>query len=314
MRRLAVLTAPWLFLSWCALAQSVLPGFPPGVFNSRQAVGGGGAVGYQGPIDAAGASSYAAWGLRCASAAYCGGNLANVCTVIATVDTCLNFASDATTGNLIIVTIGGLACGTVTCTVKILYDQSAGGNCGGNCDASQATVASRPILIPNCLGTLPCMRVAGGQSLATGGSAHLSQPSWVAAVVTRTGAFTSEGPWFGETGDGTIAEFRSSANSVRSYAGTNSVLATAADSAWHSVQSVFDGASSDAYVDGSANVGDAGADTIGLPLRLFTDTFGSFMTGDAGEIILWNPVSPSSGQKSAVCHNQFVYWGTSVSC
>lgn len=44
MRRPAILAAPWLFLSWCALAQSVLPGFPPGVFNSQQAVGGGGAA------------------------------------------------------------------------------------------------------------------------------------------------------------------------------------------------------------------------------------------------------------------------------
>src|SRR5260221_661617 len=65
------------------------------------------AASYTGPGDiVSGAVGW--WGLRAYNAASRGNPLANVCTVIATIDTCLDFSSDATTGSLLIVTIGGL--------------------------------------------------------------------------------------------------------------------------------------------------------------------------------------------------------------
>jgi hypothetical protein len=40
---------------------------------------------------------------------------------------------------------------------------------------------------------------------------------------------------------------------------------------------------------------------------------GEFMTGYLTEIGIWSSAF-SSGNRTSVCHNQYVYWGTSTSC
>lgn len=269
---------------------------------------GGEAVAYAGPIDAAGVSASGAWGLRCLRTAYCGGNLANVCTVIATVDTCLDFASNATTGDLVIVTIGGLACSSVTCTVKTLYDQSGGSACSGACNATQATVASRPTLVTSCIGSLPCMRGAAGLSLSTPIlGANLNQPNWISGVAVRTASFTTAGAFLG--GGGSSCLFNNSANTVLNYSGT-ALTAAATDSVLHAIQCIMNGTSSELYVDGSNTTGNAGTGALPMnqSLLISSDSFANVLRGDIGEAILFNS-APNTTQKSNVNSNQHTYWG-----
>lgn len=264
----------------------------------------GGVVGYQGPIDAAGVSAKGAWGLRCLSAAYCGGNLANVCTDIIGVDTCLDFSSNSSTGNLTIVTIGGLSCAVVTCTIKILYDQSGASACSGPCDATQATVGNRAQLISSCQNSLPCARATSSQLYATPAlGSTLSQPNWVSGVLLRG---SGQGSWFGDSGANEA--FQSITNQAQLFAG-NSLAATSSDGSFHSVQMIANGASSEVYVDGSNTTGDAGTGNLSTALSLLTDGFANRFSGDITEIVLWNNVTPSSGQKSAVNSNNHTYWG-----
>ena len=107
MRRLAFLLPSWLFFASAVLAQSVpLPGFPPGVFDNRAALAPAG-VSYTGPGNVvSGASAW--WGLRAYNAADLGNNLINVCNPGD--GACVNMVSSASTGALVVTTVGGEAC------------------------------------------------------------------------------------------------------------------------------------------------------------------------------------------------------------
>lgn len=261
---------------------------------------------YQGPGDIV--SGATVWvGLRAYSSGDRGNRLVNVC--IPADVACADLISDVGTGALVIPTIGGSSCSVVTCTVKIFYDRSGANACSSSaCDFTQSTIANRATLIVSCVNSLPCARVAGAATYTTGGSGNLVQPNWVSAVVTRTAAFTTAGPWMGDGGGGSIGLFAASANQVQTYGGA-SIIVTASDSAWHSIQSVFNGASSDMYVDGSSTTGDVGTNVFSFGLKMFNDNFGNLMTGDLTEVGLWNNVVPNGTQKSNMNANQHTYWG-----
>lgn len=259
-------------------------------------------VGYQGPGNVVSGASI--WlGLRCYNAAYVG-NVARVRSpsdVLTTTITCSAGGVLGSTGTAIATTCA------VSCTVDILYDQSGASSCSGACDATQTTEAARPLYILNCIGSLPCMlATASSMSTPTLGST-LSQPNWVSAVVNRTAAFTTTSSWLGDSGNGEAHAFNSSANTALLYAGT-SITATAADSTFHAIQTVANGASSEIYVDGSNTTSNAGTGTLSGTIKIFTDGFGNSMAGDVTEIGVWN-IAPSSGQKSSMNSNQHTYWG-----
>ena len=150
---------------------SVLPGFPPGVFQDRGALDATPA-GYSGPGDVV-TGAVAWYGLRAYNAASLGNAAVNVCNSTGGVDVlCQDFLTNATTGALVIATIGGVSCGVAPCTIKIWYDQSGFLNCSSAaCNITQATIADRYTLVLNCLGTLPCAQGAGAE---TGSSASIT--------------------------------------------------------------------------------------------------------------------------------------------
>ncbi len=218
---------------------------------------------------------------------------------------------------------GSSPCGTVgvgeTLTftyglyVTKAYDQS-----GHSADASQATAAKQPQVLPTCLNSLPCFSFVGtaAQILATGATLTASAIpdtfSWV-VLYPSAGATFQKSMASGTPQSG----HNNAANNIYIFAGGSALGATAADLSWHAVQGVIaTGTTSVTNVDGTpttsgASVGSASSATT---LNFGGDGAGSFMTGLLAEGGFWPGTGFTSGQQTSVCHNQFSYWGTSTSC
>lgn len=266
-------------------------------------------VTFSGPGDIV--SGATAWyGLRAYSAADKGNRLLNVCNVADVA--CADLSSDATTGALVISTIGGSSCSVVACTIKTMYDRS-----GSGLDVTNTTIAQRPVLTLNCINTtLPCATFSGGQGLSVTFTA-LSQPITISTVAVRTSTTVENDVYSSGGGGGSVSAFFSGANLWGGYAGSTPTKA-ATDGNWHSLLNVYNGASGVINVNGSSSTANWGANTIPNA----TASIGSFgpgagsgrnLNGKITEVGLW-PSGFSAGDQTSMCHNQYTYWGTSVSC
>lgn len=265
-------------------------------------------VAYVGPGDvSSGAAAW--WGLRAYSTATRGNKAANVC--IPSDAACADLVTDVATGALIIPMIGGSSCGVVLCTVKTLYDQTGNTNCNGvTCDVTQATIANRPTLTLNCLGsTLPCMTWSGSQTLLSANATNAlhPQPFSVSGVGQRTGSFTSYGDILGTSGGSIQLAYNNSANTALLYAGNLSLTATAADSSFHAIQGLLNGVSSILYIDGSSTSGNPGGTSFPSVEFMCVGTCGNPTTGKSTEGGVW--FSDTSANFSALNANQRAYWG-----
>lgn len=219
---------------------------------------------YTGPGDVvSGAKAW--WGLRAYNSAKRGTAAVNVCIPLDA--TCADLSTDATTGALVIGTIGGSSCSVVTCTVKTFYDQSGALYCSGSvaCDLTQATIANRPVLTVSCATTSkPCLTWAAGQgftAVAAIGTAF-TQPYSAMVVMQRTGAFTSSATGVGIGAAGQVQlGLLNSANTAFTFA--NAVNSTAAsDSTWHVLQGVFSSlGTGNTSVDAASHVASNGSAT-----------------------------------------------------
>lgn len=257
-------------------------------------------------------SGATAWyGLRAYSAADRGNPLINVCNVSDVV--CADLSSDATTGALVISTIGGSSCSVVTCTIKTMYDRSGNGN-----DVTQATIAARPTLVVSCVNSLPCATfVKTSSTYLSGAIAALSQPYTYSTVAIRTAAFTTIGVVLNiRSTTGANIYFHSTANTFATFAGSAEITQSATDNAWHAIQAVLNGASSVLSVDNSEATGSPGTQAGNTTFRIGVDiptNPANHFTGNFVEGGIWNSAF-SAGNRTAMCHNQYTYWGTSTSC
>ncbi len=262
---------------------------------------------YSGPGDiVAGATAW--YGLRAYSAADRGNRLLNVCNVADIA--CADLSSDATTGALVISTIGGSSCSVVTCTIKTMYDRSGNGS-----DITQATISGRPTLTVNCVGGKPCASCVSQGLLGT--VTTTNQPYTFSIVAIRTGATTARNAMFSMYTTGSmpiIGAFNS--NSANMYSGTE-VSATMNDNAWHAVQAVYNGGSSVLNIDNTNNAVNPNNGAGGTTISFCRTGNGAgneqYLTGNMTEAGLWTSAF-SVGSRTSMCHNQFAYWGTSVSC
>lgn len=290
------------------------------LFQQVRIPGPGGAApagvgGYTGPGDIVTTNLYLWYGLRAFSSATRGNKAVNVCD--ASDVHCVDALTDATTGALIIPS-SNPNCGSSGCTIKIWYDHTGALRCGAAggtaCDATQATIGNRATLITNCIGSLPCASFTGSStqsySVAVSNfSTPISQPCTFSTVIERTAAFTTTGAWWGDSNTSSIA-FLNSANTIQIFYGSAPTISVS-DSAFHAMQLVINGASSDGYIDGSGNSISPGAASCVTAnnVDLFgKDGFGNLLTGKVTEFGMWSATF-SAGSKSTMNSNQHAYWG-----
>lgn len=239
----------------------------------------------------------------------------NVCNVADVA--CADLSSDATTGALVISTIGGVACGTTVgvnvCTVKTLYGRGTA-FCNGYttaCDLTQATIATRPTLVPSCGGTgKPCLACDGTQhidnatlsSFITSGANRVS----VSGVAERTGNTSNYGEVIGFDGGNVQFVFNNAANQFIIFAGTIPAGSAATDNTVHSLQGLFGNTSSSQVVDGSSTSVSPGANPVTNNISICAVGGASLLTGNFFELAIWN-VSKSANF-AAVYANQKAYW------
>lgn len=261
---------------------------------------------YQGPGDIfSGASAW--YGLRAysAAAAAAGQKAINI-----------RRTSDSTTSDIRVLSNGNLDvatattfCNATTCFVVTAYDQS-----GNARDATQATTTAQPQLVFNCLGTRPCMTfvTASSQVLASS-TANISALYSIASVAIRTANFTAFGGILADNAGNGLA-FNNAASSIWEEQGVGAHVDNGVtDSAWHSIIAVFDAAvssGSSITADGVLSTGTLAAATVGAGLMMGDDNTG-FLGGSIGEAGFWPTIAMPA---ATMCHNQFVYWNTSVSC
>lgn len=266
---------------------------------------------YKGPGDiVSGASAW--WGLRAYNAAYATGSnpAADICDV-ATGATCttINILSN---GNFDVATAQASSSCATSCNVSKLYDQTKGNACGGSsCDLVQATNANRPVLVFNCIGSLPCLQATtAAQQLTSTNSITPATGIVSLSTVANRAVFTG-------TTNILVRENAGANNRIRT-AGSNlwqvgsSLNVAANDAAWHTSNSVVNGASSVANVDGTEATGTVTGDTAAGAPRILVGAASE--TIDQTEAGFWDNATFTGTQRTNLCHNQFTYWGTSTSC
>lgn len=271
-----------------------------------------GAAVYSGPGNVvSGATAW--WGLRAYTTAVRGTKAANVCNVSDV--TCVDFLTDATTGALVVTTVGGSSCSVVVCTVKTLYDQSGSLSCSGAvaCDLAQATIANRPQLIVSngITGKAALLYNGTSQELVNNLPTGKNQPfSW--SLVANTTNSASQQTAAGAKTDARIGYNNSGANTVFCFNGTV-LTATASDGAWHGIQAAFNNAGSpqgDCNVDGVATTGNDGITQFGgSSYSLGSNTGVEFFKGSIAEGGFWGAVAFSAGNSSSMSVNQKSFWG-----
>lgn len=266
------------------------------------------AAAYSGPGDqVSGASAW--WGLRGYKSTF-SGTVGNICDA-ATGLTCANMTWSA--GVLTIPTIGGNACDNAShqCVVNSLADQT-----GNGFTIIQATNSARPTLIAagaanGCPSTsLPCMGFvrASTQVLISPNLYTQSQPISIEIVGDRTGSTTlvNIGTAYGSSGS---VGWSNAINTERAAAGAV-LTASCADSSWHVIQDVLNGASSTLTCDSTSTNGSAGSNSASGVSFGVGGTGGSANTldGKLTEAGLW-PIAFSAGNISALNSNAHSYWG-----
>lgn len=280
-----------------ASAQLPLLGVGPGTLATSAPAG------YTGPGDiVTGAIMW--WGLRAYSTATRGNNAANICLPLDA--SCINVATDATTGALNLGAITTLGCNNTTaiCTIKTLYDQT-----GHSQDVTNATIALRPILTLSCTGTLPCATCNGtSQYLVSGSVVSQAQPFTAnsAASVAASHPFLS-----GLTGNGNASfGYTSTADTLSVYASGGIVnQGGATDGTWHGVGGIFNGTSSIAWVDTTQST-PANAGTTGLTSwqPSFCTGF-DYFKGSVFELGIWPSIfsTPNINSMNANQHAYGIY-------
>lgn len=286
------LCAALVLFSALASAQSPIRAFPPGTFQSRAAIDGAPAATYTGPLDIA-PSAQVAYCLRACSAANIGGNVIDI-----------KRASDSTTQTFVSVSDGSLDIASITTflaattgTVTKWWDQSGNANHATNIGAIAFTLSA------SGLGTKPAITFDGstaGQKLATGSTVTAAQPAFVSAVaIRRSGTGFSAVITASATQPGLL--FNNAANGMVVYGGSLGIF-TVADGTFHAIGGLFNGASSQGYVNGVGS-GAVSSGTSGFSSVLQIGNFsGTPLAGDICEVILW--ASDKSASAAALSANQ----------
>lgn len=234
----------------------------------------GASAGYQGPGDK-GLTFGVFWGLYAYTAASRGSNVVNVCNQANT--TCVDVATDATTGLPTNPSPGGSACtvsgGGNFCTIKTFYDQT-----GNGFAVTQNTAASRVAWIPpgSCTGvgaSVPCAYATVSTApLYTSTSYTAAQPFTVMWTANRDTGLSASASIVNTTGAGVVwgAGWVNSQNDALCYAGAALRQTSGVpDGTWYSAACGLNGASSNFTVNATNVTGNPSGTGLATTLNLF---------------------------------------------
>jgi hypothetical protein len=197
--------------------------------------------------------------------------------------------------------------GSANLFITTYYDQV------GTNHEVQATASKQAQLILSGLGSLPIAvyNSAAITGYVTSNVITQAQPFTISAVARRTSNFTTtQVLWANSNSNSLQLSYPAASNLVQVYAGTAATTAPAADNAYHAIQAVFNGASSDLNVDGAVNTINPGTQgEIG-----YASYMGSFdnltysMDGNILELGEW-PIAFTPTQSANMSANQHGFWG-----
>lgn len=188
-----------------------------------------------------------------------------------------------------------------------IYDQ-IGSN---HLEETSAINAQRPILVLNMIGTRPALLFTTAQGLQTINPVTRAQPFTVSCYVKITDSGVSiqgiistgggaylQADW-GTSTPGTVETLMN--------AGTD-IFGPFTANVWRGIAAVFDGASSDLNVNGTAMAGNAGTNGIVAASPVICGELGSGgLNGHLTEIGIW-PVAFSGANSTAMYNNQAAWW------
>jgi hypothetical protein len=193
--------------------------------------------------------------------------------------------------------------------VTKLYDQT-----GNGIDLVQATAANQPEFQLGIIGSLPSIAFvrANNTVLSISNAGTIIQPFTVGAVAERTGSFGVYNTILAGQ-PGCEFDFRISANTLAQFTNSAEVtLSSVADSAFHAMAFIANGASSVISADGATGTsGNSGTTnlTSNNSLNMGGITVGTqVLDGFISEIGVW-PVALTAGNISDLNSNQHTYWG-----
>ncbi len=282
-------------------------------------------AGYVGPGDVK-TSAKVYWGLRAYNAAY-------ATALGASFDwSCTN--GSFFTGTVHVTTTGGLnatelasiasTCAANDVNFQKLYDQSGANACSGSvpCDIALSNVTTEKFLV-NCIGSLPCITNTTTSNTGFGpttSAGTIAQPFTISAVYGRTAGTTSYGVAVDSGNDLAFLGSNNATNKGRA-SGSVEITPTMSDNAVHAVQALFNGTGTNSIVniDGTETTGSLGTSSISggfCVMRQGNGTTGcgnNPLQGKLLEVGLWAS-GFSSGDRTAMCHNQYTYYNTAASC
>lgn len=192
-------------------------------------------------------------------------------------------------------------CTSTTCSVTTMYDQSGNG-VTQSCSGGPRLVLTTPF---------PTVNAAGG---SCNGTISITPQPMTFSAVTEQSVGTGDAnvvSVYSTTNQDEPAFYSHGANTLRMFTNNGNFTVTAADSALHSEQAVFNGASSSGTVDGVTTSGSVGTPiSSSTELHVVGNSVLASGTNEWGEGGMW-PVAFSGGDLTAVGHNECVRWGLS---
>lgn len=203
---------------------------------------------------------------------------------------------------------------TVTMQVA-LYITEAYDQTGNAVHFLQATGASQPQLFPSCLNGIPCLYFNGANSLITSGNHSITQPVTESIVALALSSLSGSGDLANIGTDGET--FYRTGAFVGAYFGTFYASLASTQNVVHNLQYLVNNASSIINQDGTETTGLAfGADagSAAWSIGAYNNGTTNPLLGYVFEITIYNNLSSSSTQRGNLCHNEYLYYGTSTSC
>jgi hypothetical protein len=203
-------------------------------------------------------------------------------------------------------------CNATTCAINTRYNQLGTGT---QPDEIQLTSALRPTLTFNCLNTtLPCITYGGTQFISTVFTSR-NQPFTISAVgkTTSSGAEQYLFSFYAGSGAGILSfDEGGTTSNTRLYCGGDANVSATDGQFWPFV-GVCNGGSSVLNVGGTEATGSGTTATSTIEASGADGGGNSFLTGSDTEAVFW-PSAATAGERTAICHNQRLYFATSGTC